>query len=1179
MFDSNLLNMPGMRGVLASLAVLSLLQAAAIALQAFLLSIAIAALWEGAPLDGQLICIAGFFACYAACQLAAFAQDSLLDRYSLNRAKALRSELLESVFDSQSLLASRYGSGRIATGATESVDEIQNYIRVIPPRIVGMVAISLPLLVFAFVLDWVSGVILAIMLPVIVFFMILLGRQAGARAARQYMAYTRLSNRFMDTVRGLSVLRSFGTDAREGSSVHDFSERLRRATMRTLATAMLSSAVLDLCATFGVAAVAMMLAFRLMDGSMALPAALTSLMIAPEYFKPIRAFASEFHASHDGRNALADVVSLTGAESTPRNESESAGETVAWDETSVLSLRSIGYGYEDCEDALSSVDIDARGFERIAIVGKSGSGKSTLADIIAGFRQARSGHFELDGKTIDLCSDAWKRIVRYIPQKPYLFRASLRDNLRFYAPGSSDEAVLAAVRAVGLESLVEELPEGLDTIIGEGARGLSGGQAHRIALARILLDESARVLVFDEPTAHLDIETEADLKPQMLTVMQGKLVFFATHRLHWTQDMDCVVVLEDGHVKEVKAGGRDPEKPSRLRMSYDLPANPRSTPRSMQIERPSLSPDTDTALRRLKRPPWLQVLVARYKRSVAVALAFGMAALACAALLMFTSGYLISATAIPGMTLFAIMVPVAFVQIFGLGRPFARYVERLVSHDWVLKITSDLRSHLYEGIRIRIDDPECSQATGEYLGLLADDIGHLQNLYLRVAFPIATALLLAIGACLVYARFDALFTIPMLAIFALAAVLIPFLAYRLAKPSTTAAKRARSREYARLTDNVLGASDWILAGRAHEAVASHERDDAVLRTHDAASRKAERISELATQLVLGLTACLVVCWAAMRFGNGPDPNWIAAFALGFFPLIESFASLPHAFASASNHVDAVARLDEYVNDNSPSDETPSEAYSQECSDEAAALQFESLCSTYPSGTSRALDAISLDIAQGQSVAILGRSGSGKSTFADVARGILEPDSGKLFVMGREAKRGKHDFPASIAYLGQEPYLFNRSLRENLVLGRKGIVDGRIVESLEAVGLGQKLSSLSHGLDTVIGETGTGLSGGEAHRVALARTLLSDAPVVLVDEPFSALDPETEHDLLDALLDICDDRTLVVITHHLAEIERFDRVVFIEDGRVTLDGAPEDLAHTNAYFRNLIEFDRNGASDE
>ena len=187
--------------------------------------------------------------------------------------------------------------------------------------------------------------------------------------------------------------------------------------------------------------------------------------------------------------------------------------------------------------------------------------------------------------------------------------------------------------------------------------------------------------------------------------------------------------------------------------------------------------------------------------------------------------------------------------------------------------------------------------------------------------------------------------------------------------------------------------------------------------------------------------------------------------------------------------------------------------------------------------------------------------------------MLEPQSGRIAIGGNEMHARSFDVSGTIGYLSQDPYLFNKTLRANLALARPDAGDDELVSILRKVGLSSRFDALPDGLDTVIGETGTGFSGGEAHRIALARALVADVRILIVDEPFSALDPTTESQLIDTLLETCRDRTLVVITHHLAQIERFDRVVFIEGGRVTLDGSPAELAQTSDRFRDLIEFDR------
>ncbi len=551
-----------------------------------------------------------------------------------------------------------------------------------------------------------------------------------------------------------------------------------------------------------------------------------------------------------------------------------------------------------------------------------------------------------------------------------------------------------------------------------------------------------------------------------------------------------------------------------------------------------------------------------------VALALGFASAGCSALLMFTSGYLISATAVASTTLFSIMVPIALVQIFGLGRPLAHYVERLVSHDWVLKITSDLRRALYWGVEKRIGDPARERATGEYLSLLSDDVDHLQNLYLRVGFPVAIALLIGAGASIPFFVFSPLFGVLMLALLALVTVGVPHLCRTLTQKRLHETKALRLHEYQSLTDDILGATDWVLSNRAPFVESSHGHSDEALRQLDSSVHLTEFLITFVGKLILGGIACLVIAWSAHQFGgNAQNANWIAAFVLGFFPLVEILGALPSSAAQAAVHEDAIDRLDEYVSageEEACSSLPEPSAQEQHCEDAGNALELDSVEYSYPNSSAKALAGITLSIRAGESVAILGRSGSGKSTLANIMRGILEPDSGTVRISAEGI--------LPLGYLGQTPYLFNRSLRDNLTLGTLAASDGELAEILESVGLASKLSSLENGLDTIVGETGVGFSGGEAHRIALARVLVANAPIVLIDEPFSALDPVTEAGLLETLFDVCADRTLIVITHHLAEIGRFDRVVFVEQGSVALDGTPEGLAQQSDFFRTLLEFD-------
>ena len=549
MIDRALFALEGIRGALAALVALAVARALLVVGQAWSLASAIVHLWEGAPLPDQAPLIVLFFLCFVGGQLVRYAQDSYLDRYAYARIDALRRELLQAVFGQGARIVQAQGTGSVTAMVLEGIDQVETYLRLILPKIVCVVVVPLIVLLCVFPVDWVSGSIMLVMYPVIVFYMGLIGATAKAAASLQHEEYQRLSNHFIDSMRGIDTLKLFGRGKRHGERIFEVSERFREATVKTLRIATLSGSVLDLISTLSLAAVAIMLGFRLVDGSIAFFPALFVLVLVPEYFKPIREFASDYHASLDGKNALASIQALVDAPDEPPAELP----LPAWHADARLGLEGVGFSYPGFK-ALEGVTLAAEGFQKVGIVGASGSGKSTLVSLLGGFASPDEGGIDVDGvRAQSLRQTTWQSQVAYIPQDPYLFHATLRENLVFYRPDATDDEVARAVEVVGLEGLVDELPRGLDTRIGEGARPLSGGQAQRIALARAFLDRSRRILLFDEPTAHLDIETELELKERMLPLMEGRLVVFATHRLHWVHDMDAVLVMEDGRVAEFGA--------------------------------------------------------------------------------------------------------------------------------------------------------------------------------------------------------------------------------------------------------------------------------------------------------------------------------------------------------------------------------------------------------------------------------------------------------------------------------------------------------------------------------------------------------------------------------------------------------------------------------------------------
>lgn len=576
MIDKAIFELPGVHRVLAIVLVVSLARGFAVVGQALGLASAVVSLWGGAALSTQVSWIALFLACFVLRQVLANAQASLLDRYARTCAEDLRERLLSAVFASGPAFVSQMGSATVSQTLVGGIEDVRIYIGLIIPKIIAVVAVPFVLLLAIFSLDWVSGAIALVCYPFIIFYMVMIGHTAQDDAAKRHGEFQRMANHFIDGIAGISELKAFGQSRYYENRIFAASERFRAMTMKTLRIASLSSTVLDLFATLALAGVAVMLGFRLVGGDIAFLPALAVLVMVPEYFRPIREFASDYHASLDGRSAFAAIRSvLDAAAALPATvqpgegglavaggDEAGEGERVLDAESRFgegerftapgLELCGVGYAYADHPGALRDVSFAVQGPCKVALIGMSGSGKSTLMSLLAGFADPAEGSVLVNGLELGtLRSDGWRRRASFIPQDPYVFNATLRENIAFYKPSASEADVMRAASAAGLEGLVAQLPQGLDTMVGSGgetSRGLSGGQAHRLALARAFLCVDRPVLLFDEPTAHLDIETELELKESMLPLMDGKLVFFATHRLHWVNQMDYVIELAEGRI-------------------------------------------------------------------------------------------------------------------------------------------------------------------------------------------------------------------------------------------------------------------------------------------------------------------------------------------------------------------------------------------------------------------------------------------------------------------------------------------------------------------------------------------------------------------------------------------------------------------------------------------------------
>lgn len=584
-----LMKLPGIRPVLALASALVLLQAMTIIMQAKWLAQAITALFEGATVSSQYPVLLLFLAAFAARYALSFWLQLVTTRYAERTGTDLRKQMTEQWFRLGPRYAKTEGTGHLVTLAREGVSQYKTYLELFIPRMLGMGFIPVVLLLYVFKLDTMSGVILMLTLPILIVFMILIGLATQRKIDGQFKSYKALANHFVDTLRGLETLKTLGQSKTHEGSIMQVSQRYRKATMSTLRMAFLSSFALDFFTMLSVASVAVGLGLRLTEGHMSLFPALTVLILAPEYFLPVRMLGADYHATLDGKEAgeaINQVIergkaaeqrqtevyasALDQAEVLGENENGSVSSSQlrvvfnrdkhvmqdvatssSWGEHCRLALKDIQVQHEaEGAYSLQDVSFQLKGIGKIGIIGASGAGKSTLIDVLAGFQLPTAGQVLVNGQPLSLERlKAWRSQTAAIPQHPYIFSGSIADNIRFYMPEASDAEVAQAAQVAGLTKLLSSLENGLHEQIGSGGRQLSGGQEQRVALARALLSERS-VLLLDEPTAHLDVETEYELKQTMLPLFEGKLVFLATHRLHWMPHMDRIIVMDGGTVAE-----------------------------------------------------------------------------------------------------------------------------------------------------------------------------------------------------------------------------------------------------------------------------------------------------------------------------------------------------------------------------------------------------------------------------------------------------------------------------------------------------------------------------------------------------------------------------------------------------------------------------------------------------
>ena len=1012
----------------------------------------------------------------------------------------------------------------LITLVTQGLDALDGYFSKYLPQLA--LAVTVPLIVGVAILgaDFTSAVIVALTLPLIPVFMTLVGWTTEKLTQRRWAAQTRLAGHFADLVAGLPTLQVFGRARAQAEGLRRSEAAHRSGTMRTLRISFLSALVLELLSTLSVAVIAVTVGFRVLYGDLDLATALFVLILAPEAYLPVRQVGVHYHDAADGI-AAADTAfaqidagkpSTTPADpATPLRHrplpftSSATPQAQALDDRAggrrdrtalpggslVLVVDGLSHSYPDADGpALLPTSFEIHRGDVVALTGPSGCGKTTLLNAVMGFLTPTGGRVTVNGP------------VAWVGQQPGLIPGTVADNLRLGSPEATDRALREALDLAGGASIA------LDHTVGDEAEGVSAGERRRIAVARALLRVTlgrARLLVLDEPTAGLDAATEAEL---LTTVRRlGVAALVVTHRPAVLAEADRVIRLLAPTPTTPPSVTPDPVTSDSAIADAIHPPAEATLGTQVPPEAPGATPSADSTL--LKR-----VLAAvpgsRKRLTLAGALAFG--ATGSSVALMAVSAWLLSRAAEmpPVLSLYA---PATAVRAFGIGRGVFRYAERLAGHDVALRLQSALRLETYTTLaRTTL----LGRRRGDLLTRVLADVEAIQDLVVRVWLPFASAALVILATAGVLSILSPGAALVLLIPSAVAGLLVPALARR-ASARADAAMLPLRGQLAEAVHAISRTSADLIAYSADRAwLARFEDVDRQLRSATQRSAIVRGIAGGTQVLAAGAAVIGALVIGGQQVVDGTlAPVMLAVLVLTPLALHEALANL---IASAQAHTRARASLDRV----SEVLEAPPVGSGDRADNgvhvEHPSVRLRGLTAGWP-GNAPVVQGLDLRVAPGEKVALVGPSGVGKTTVAATVLGLIPPVAGEVDVHGR------------VGYLAQDAHIFTTTIDENIRIGNRDASPTQVADALIRAGLDLDPSR-------IVGEAGSTLSGGEARRVALARILVGDYQVLILDEPTEHLDSATATALVNDLWRTSSGRPVLVITHDPALIARCDRVV-------------------------------------
>jgi len=1089
--------------------------------------------------------------------------------------------------------------GRERTGATlltliDGVEQLETYFGQYLPQL--FVAALAPLGIFAFVafLDLpLAGALLGFALFTLMAPAAFHRWDRNAARARQN-SYAAYGNEFLDSVQGLATLKSFGQSGARAADLTAKAHDLFRRTMWVLATNSLSRGITDGGIAIGAALALGIGAWRVADGEIGIGVLLIVLMMGVELFRPMRDLRILLHQGMLGQSAAEGLFALLGAKPLV-SEAEAADATPEAKLEPSLRFEGVTFSYPGGrQKAHRDLNFEIKAGERIGVVGPSGCGKSSIVRLALRLYDPDSGRILLGGKDLRTLSFAQIRDhFAVVHQDTYLFHGTAEENIRFGKPDATQEELEAAARAANAHDFISRLPQGYGTVIGERGVRLSGGQRQRIAIARALLRD-APFLVLDEALSAVDAENEAVIQQALDRLMKGRTVLILAHRLSSVIDADRILVLDDGALVEegrhstLMAGGGVYARLMAAQATEGLRGGHGSNDGDdgAVIDAPAIAPEmaaplfedvqlaqlqpADEILRAGHMGWWraaglLMHLVRPLRKRVGLAFLLGVARVVSFIGVGVLSAFVVAAVRNGepfGDLLIALYALAPFAGIL-------HWLESWVAHDMAFRLLTEMRIALFAKLDALAPAYLLRRRTGDLVAMATQDIENVEFFFAHTVAPAFVAVLVpaaVIAAVLFFGWPMALALAPFLALIALS----PFLMRKRVDRLASRASEAQGELNAHTVDTLQGLPE-ILAFR-QEARRGNQLIDLVRRHH---ALRLPFFRDLTFQTALvetvtGLGGLAVVITGAALVGSGDLEHTmlplLTLLAMAAFLPISEIANIGRQLADTlggTRRLHAVHSEPVAVTDGPGVSEA-------EARGGGAAIELENVTFTYPGIRTPALAGVNLTLPAGSTLALVGPSGAGKTTLANLLMRFWDPEDGTVRLNGHDLKAWRiDDLRRHVALVAQDTYLFNDTIRANILIARPEASAAEVAAAASHASLDDFTAALPDGLDTQVGERGTRLSGGQRQRIAIARAFLKDAPVLILDEATSHLDALNEQAVRRALDALMVARTTIVIAHRLSTVRNADQIVVMDDGRICETGTHASLLAKGGLYASLV----------